>query len=1025
MKVDVKVGVDGKDTVRGQRLFSTPPEEVLGGAKPLTIRFFDGATKPCWKTCEQVSTTEFKTWGDETDYLYEGRKVFLKFKTTTPWSETGNYEVDDFVLHEDKTYICMQDHESSSETEPGNSAGYWSIAIFSVTVVSSIYNVDDDETTCEVEESQVFPELYSFKKWADIPEWCGALTELGTHEFTANTYDFTRLTHQGHYTYLANDHLVDELVIANEYDEEGKTEEEIDAIWDRKPLCRVENRDEGQRWAMQDGRYNFRIGIVSSPTEDPDHETSPDLEEDGDTIGTCEIFEDDENGAMVVQARAKGNYGLRFNEVGTRSYCHYFESSGIQTSDAIKYSTDWFCPDGIFFAPFDTTDTLNFSVTTSPEYSVDGEGGEIIPNSGGDVEIYLMPRRWLYRASHRTSNIEREVTSTPYIVITDPPGGGDELPDDFDYIRRFQPPYVYPYITSDPVSYLGGTKWKYLVFTNTNNVYRYDAMWWDRPPNQLCLQELDDDEETISMTAFPIIRRCEYYAGGNGRGAEYTAGAHFAGDVAVYTGNIIKVSKVNNPNEPSEYETVYLRNQIDKTIVGDEDKDGAVEKMEDAGATEEEIDAVISGYNSVHLCSVGKGDVYVDRPIGSLNNTYPVRGVFNIGSKANGKVIKTNSSVLGTSDDDFRYLWSKIEDSEFWSDYGILSDVNENGDWEYTRWSGIPYSVSISPHKSGSLLAIVKTKESVYYIWRKTDEGFNLYSYSPDSYNGHDVLIEPGLVKEVSYLSRIGSLWWFDGYSVYNATNVDYLWSQIDVEDNRKIVAFGKPPVSLGLKTQLVGSPPVTVYRTWLEPDEDAEYELEMPGYAAFSRMRAIPQYFEIDIVGSNKFKVKPITHRVANSGYTMSEWRNFAPGGNAPTFSGEVILVNDSYDEWQEDVEYSEGEIVKYRKKDYECLVNHMSSASNNPLINQEYWKLKIIRLEITNATFEETKVDIIDGEYNLGYWSTAWTEVTVDGEIPAGTIGVLHEQGSDEVTSGVVTRISGLYGANTHTVEERNAYD
>jgi hypothetical protein len=122
-------------------------------------------------------------------------------------------------------------------------------------------------------------------------------------------------------------------------------------------------------------------------------------------------------------------------------------------------------------------------------------------------------------------------------------------------------------------------------------------------------------------------------------------------------------------------------------------------------------------------------------------------------TRGNGKVLSTTQTGFtwwGTPGDFdsvhpdseqayiFTPIWNKIENNSGWSPYKEKDDLDftlrETGD---SGGSDVPIGIGLSPTLAGELVGVVKVNNKVYYIWRKTDESFEVRSITSDpSYAG-------------------------------------------------------------------------------------------------------------------------------------------------------------------------------------------------------------------------------------------------------------------------------------------------
>ena len=176
-------------------------------------------------------------------------------------------------------------------------------------------------------------------------------------------------------------------------------------------------------------------------------------------------------------------------------------------------------------------------------------------------------------------------------------------------------------------------------------------------------------------------------------------------------------------------------------LVGDESFDDAIEHLIQAGKTPEEAAAtILSGYNSLHYYAPSKwAKIRIQSPLWPPETGFDTRWIVNrFCSTADGKLFRQRfvvnpnppnpDGILYTGvEDKFTNLWLTFAKSEFADTYWKPNDGYEHEESGYCGrdpWMDIPYGVGLSPMRAGTLCALVKTRNKVYYIWRKTDEEF-------------------------------------------------------------------------------------------------------------------------------------------------------------------------------------------------------------------------------------------------------------------------------------------------------------
>lgn len=175
--------------------------------------------------------------------------------------------------------------------------------------------------------------------------------------------------------------------------------------FERAPISKLDPdtyREDGNLWP--DGYKNFHNIIVEfKKTEDRRESDKWKVSIDNVEDEICQFKEkedpeEDETTPLPKQLYENkkmpgGKYYVSVRETGTKSVGHYFGEN-----PEAEYAVDWL--EGIFYSPFDTSDVGeegNFKITSEPYYEADEVSGKV----GGDVKIYLAPRRYAHYARGR------------------------------------------------------------------------------------------------------------------------------------------------------------------------------------------------------------------------------------------------------------------------------------------------------------------------------------------------------------------------------------------------------------------------------------------------------------------------------------------------------------------------------------------------------------------------------------------------------------------------------------------------
>jgi hypothetical protein len=916
MKINITIDSSGEDKrSRKQSFFSPEIPDIPMGKSPMNITFFDGATTPMWKKCEKGGDNyTFTCDGDERDYLYVTRTIVLKYRTETEWDDFRAYSQNNVVKYDDKYWICRLAYDGSiiedeDSKKPGGTNNYWANAELSTQVRTVVYSSSTEKTTCTIDDSFALVELFSFKKWADIPEWSAAVNKLGESDLELKDGPFTTTNINRYYRHYTNTFEVPQSTIESEYD----IEKEESLRWDRKPIINVDTQDSSKRWSMKDGQYNFRIRLVSDYLEDPDVDINPDLDFEGDSTGSVEIEEDENTGGLKYSIKSIGDYGIKFNEVGTNSRSVYFGVKNRNISKDISYAMDWLDPDGMFFAPFDTTDEINFKITETYDYSDDAVDGKIIPNYGS-IQIFLMPRRWAYYCASviETHNLtggisftevdfinggtmliyyDENLTALPYHLSTSlPPSWGGEL------MSRISVG------SSNPSPWFTGT-------ASLTEIHEHIALWWDRFPNKLSIGAPSISNADICQDAFFEDQMAKEHSGTNyivpwryigdyqivigENNFEYPDAYYFIAGQAYEPG----VCKTNHSHprwwedDSENFDIIPEKQATTVNVIGDDSYESIKTRATNSNASQEYIDNILSGSNCFFICCKDE-------------NIYP---------HTQPDFWPMSSLAIGYerlfSQDDFKFdesfnilslyyfgyynvmLDNKFKSSDFFTRF-LFGDESVDFNHLYSLSIAQNPIVSVSPHKAGSLIAIIRIDEILeYYVWRKTDEEFMTNVYNPTNYDDFKTVLHSPI----------------NGYASFN---------QGESTSGRKIDKFGV--VSEGTIEEKY---PSGVFITYVTPGEP-KYNLEMPIYPMIAP----------NIIQQSDSKV----YSYSTTGLV----------GAIPwifSFPRPFLVIESSYPEWLDSYNYQAGDFRMHKGFLYECIETHNSENKKPPGIDLELWKLKV----------------------------------------------------------------------------------
>lgn len=225
--------------------------------------------------------------------------------------------------------------------------------------------------------------------WRTIRDWSQdvSVRDTITYTYKSGCWDFYFSAEEHKVNLVGNDPGPAESVIQSEYAENNKNR------WKRMPLVNSSDSDQLGRASITSGPdCNLRLALVQKDRTVSDF--SEDLAKDGRSIGggTIKPPPDDDTGfAISFACPPKGTFGLKLTELGARFLNHYCDVNG-------KYVAQSVSPDSMYWKAFDTLDEDNFKVTQEPSYESDEVSGQFLNLLIGQtkLQVYLMPRDWAY-----------------------------------------------------------------------------------------------------------------------------------------------------------------------------------------------------------------------------------------------------------------------------------------------------------------------------------------------------------------------------------------------------------------------------------------------------------------------------------------------------------------------------------------------------------------------------------------------------------------------------------------------------
>lgn len=624
----------------------------------------------------------------------------------------------------------------------------------------------------------------------------------------------------------------------------------------------------GNRWITNyenDGFWNIYIELKKSSDSEPFAKINPDLEESGDNV---KLKPKAPSGVETEPAQYKGGmiYGkfyMAIRETGTKTFAHYL--AGSHEQDRLDYTFEWLEPEGIYFCPFDLSDKDNFKITREPSYTADGTSAKFM--SGGAWEIYLMPRRWFYYVRYTESWTTQDtiITSSGWecTALCDQFGGPITWPEadiwdwEDDGVGTLN-------LVCGEMDF--GAYFKLTSYSNVNcgrlftMTFGYsdsslETLWTDydwqieqtctgchcgynfgAPVNPFICWDCEGNvisESPSSPGTHPCVRDCTGPMVGSSSGLLETRVAESRHTIGFFWGpwpsnfQIVGAfpdkigTKFWSPPSPNIYDDPYATVEFVTVPTVDQ----AEEYMEDAGGTQEQIDGILSGGSNMSIHCFRSGTNFF-----AAGNIYYYVGNYPSGDWQYSRspsfsidVMRSSASLQPRGEymlPDLEYenhgakrLWEVIENSNFWSDViSPLRDADKddaigagNDEAWLNRMDSIPYGVGISPSVEGSLVAIIRKKNTskVYYVWRRTDEEFEemrvgdeadvgYLSFESSSYLGDGNVFNYELEGEQYGVSSIRS---FNG-TVYSGLQFEVEWLDQFYSEapGRKLTRFGREP---------------------------------------------------------------------------------------------------------------------------------------------------------------------------------------------------------------------------------------
>jgi len=367
------------------------------------FRFYDGGTYAVWKRVRDDCTWR-GTWAVDTAYNQK-----------------------DALLHNSALYICSVTHGSTPEKEPG-AGGPWLHIADDVTYDASSWQDDHDYAAkvflINAGTGYLSTEAHhSEQGWNDPGTWQDC-TYFSSGELELKSSKLYSVNPSGvmGYEWLCSPTLPSSTWTYQLYGNIAAYDAEalaadwgVDNEWrlTRKPIGLVleDARDEDLRWDFN-GEYNIRLRLKADFESDPKYDVSPDLKLDDEMVGPVRVIEGESEvqPASITCRMPTRRYHIKIDEIGTRSVANYanveYNESAPEDQELLM-AWDFIYPEGVFWCPFDTSDTENFKVTASPSYDAEEVTRAPIPVGGRRIiQLFLMPRRWAYYGRNYVAEVE-------------------------------------------------------------------------------------------------------------------------------------------------------------------------------------------------------------------------------------------------------------------------------------------------------------------------------------------------------------------------------------------------------------------------------------------------------------------------------------------------------------------------------------------------------------------------------------------------------------------------------------------
>lgn len=628
------------------------------------------------------------------------KKLREDVRWRSTWSSGEFYLQGDLVVQSGSLYVATSNHTAQDDEEPGSGESWtskWRLLAETATYDATgwvdkhaytvnYFIIDDDDTAWLCVESHTSkagvnePGLYEDDTFLSGGDVSLTATKTYTYEhpgLPADEYPTWACTHD----FQTNEWLYN--LYCNTFPLTG---EDIATAWDetnelrflRKPLGFVQTRDSDLRWTMS-GQQNIRVQLKRAVDEDPPRaDVSKDLLEDGETKGSVSIADGTTNEiAGQVQARGLGKFHLKVSEVGTRSFAQYIDK---EPGTGMTSGWDWLEPEGIFWCPFDTSDTTNFKVTKEPSYDADAVTTPIISVIGNRrIDLMLVPRTWAYYC--RNWQRKRTWGGTVYCYDTTSPPPPDRV------------------------------EWTVTNVLRKTQFAYHIGLWYDRWPNTFKLDT-------------PCSEDGEFYYDDEGSSYPlYYDLMNTEGDLSKdsMTEDIGAAAQETEEEPISGFNGTHCLLYIGGEGVEDTDENGLITVNHGGWIQVEDFPSTWYDFETPLLWSRANFKMVATTYRACPRGPEWWQDIICQLDEYGGYPAKERCHCITPTTDVWTPIWTKVEESDFYDKYGIGGNSLLSG-YDDVPTDNIPYGVGLVAQPAESLVAVIKIGSEAYYVWRVTKE---------------------------------------------------------------------------------------------------------------------------------------------------------------------------------------------------------------------------------------------------------------------------------------------------------------